>query len=480
MKNKLSLCALLASALIFSALPPLPLRAAAAENSGTGDLIIFHSAKPSFLYAKKTLSGDVTGMARRGTAAFILKEYKDCYFVKSGKYTGYAEKSSTLRGRKARNLAEKICHKKAKICKETAYMYQEPDKDSIVLGAYGNTASLSIIGNYNEWLLVQSKDRMKGYLPAEDASIETTYAYAEEPDIDIYQDLYPEKALATYESDRAYYDAQKTPKEIEASCDAAAVSLGQAVADYACRFIGNPYIWGGTSLTDGCDCSGFTMKVYEHFGYSLPHYSGDQRKRGMEICSKGNYDEKLLQPGDLIFYQGHVELYIGNGQIVNAASKKSGICIKEVHYRNDFISARRILGTGRTAVPGHEPMAVSEEERHILERIVEAEAGGQGMQGKIFVADVILNRVSAAKFPDTIKKVVFSPKQFSPILDGRYCKVCISEETRQAASIALKNHDSTQGALYFMNRAGASRHNATWFDTALTRLFSYRDHEFFR
>ncbi len=122
-----------------------------------------------------------------------------------------------------------------------------------------------------------------------------------------------------------------------------AEGLGSEVAEYACRFLGNPYAWGGTSLTKGCDCSGFTMKVYEHFGYSLPHSSASQRNCGMRVCDKSDYSQERLMPGDIICYEGHVAIYIGNGKVVNAASKKSGICVKKIMYRRDFVCARRII-----------------------------------------------------------------------------------------------------------------------------------------
>ena len=105
------------------------------------------------------------------------------------------------------------------------------------------------------------------------------------------------------------------------------------IVNYALQFVGNPYVWGGTSLTNGADCSGFTMKVLQHFGISLPHYSGSQAKMGRVVSSSE------MRPGDLIFYANsggtinHVAMYIGNGQIVHAASKRSGIKISTWNYR---------------------------------------------------------------------------------------------------------------------------------------------------
>ncbi len=116
---------------------------------------------------------------------------------------------------------------------------------------------------------------------------------------------------------------------------------GQAVVDYACQFLGNPYVWGGTSLTDGCDCSGFTMRVYEHFGYSIP------RAGGQQWCGK-EVSLSEIQPGDLLFYDHgtgvsqHVALYMGNGQIVHASDYSTGICISNAYYSQPFKAVRVI------------------------------------------------------------------------------------------------------------------------------------------
>lgn len=127
---------------------------------------------------------------------------------------------------------------------------------------------------------------------------------------------------------------------------------------------------------------------------------------------------------------------------------------------------------------------VSDGDRRILERIVEAEAGGENHKGKVLVANVVLNRVKNKAFPSTIKGVVFSHRgrtyQFSPIMDGRYYTVDVSEDTKSAVSDALKGIDYSKGALYFMERAIADSSNVSWFDRSLTRLFRYHCHEFYR
>lgn len=113
-------------------------------------------------------------------------------------------------------------------------------------------------------------------------------------------------------------------------------ATGQQIASYACQFVGNPYVSGGTSLTNGADCSGFTYRVYADFGYSIPRTSYAQRSAGRAV------DYANAQPGDIICYSGHVALYIGNGKIVHASTQKTGIKISNAQYR-EILAVRRIV-----------------------------------------------------------------------------------------------------------------------------------------
>lgn len=126
---------------------------------------------------------------------------------------------------------------------------------------------------------------------------------------------------------------------------------------------------------------------------------------------------------------------------------------------------------------------VTEDERVILERIVEAEAGSEDMKGRILIANVIFNRMEHKNFPDTVKEVVFQKVngdyQFSPIKDKRYWSVTVSSKTKEAVTRALEGEDYSEGALYFMARKISAKHNVKWFDSSLTRLFKHGGHEFF-
>ena len=124
------------------------------------------------------------------------------------------------------------------------------------------------------------------------------------------------------------YESQDTPSYS---------GSGSSVVDFATQFVGNPYVWGGTSLTGGADCSGFTQSVYANFGVSIPRTSYEQQNAGYEVP----YSE--AQPGDLICYGGHVAIYMGNGQIVHASNSRDGIKISNDATYRTILSVRRLV-----------------------------------------------------------------------------------------------------------------------------------------
>ena len=151
------------------------------------------------------------------------------------------------------------------------------------------------------------------------------------------------KAAAEAATNSKSSSSSSTKKGSSYNLDSASVissssgsASGKEIASYACKFVGNPYVAGGTSLTDGCDCSGFTSSVYREFGYSIPRTSTAQRSAGRGV----NYSE--AQPGDIICYAGHVGIYIGNGQIVHASSPSTGIRYTNATYK-EILAVRRIV-----------------------------------------------------------------------------------------------------------------------------------------
>ena len=143
------------------------------------------------------------------------------------------------------------------------------------------------------------------------------------------------ETAATQESSK-----ESSTQAAETPSSAASVSnhgSGNAVVDYAVQFVGNPYVYGGTSLTNGADCSGFVMSVYENFGVSLPHSSTADRTVGVDVGGLEN-----APPGDLVCYSGHVGIYIGDGQIVHASTASTGIKISDADYRTP-VAVRRVI-----------------------------------------------------------------------------------------------------------------------------------------
>ena len=153
------------------------------------------------------------------------------------------------------------------------------------------------------------------------------------------------KTEATGKTDEAA-ETEKSEEETTEATDAMSesaseeyspFSLGQRIAQFALQFTGRPYVYGGTSLTNGADCSGFTMSVFQNFGISLPHSSSAQRSLGANVGSLEN-----AQPGDLVCYSGHVGLYIGNGQIVHASNNRKGIIVSSATHKR-ILAIRRMI-----------------------------------------------------------------------------------------------------------------------------------------
>ena len=223
------------------------------------------------------------------------------------------------------------------------YVRSEPTKESEYVGKLYPGYAAKITGPVGEWTAVESGD-VTGYIKTEyiltGAEAQT---YAENLVTEAQQEGKEEAEAFTYAVSRKSEEAQMTQEVQEnvqqtetTEVSAQPASNGQAIVDYACQFIGNPYVWGGTSLTDGADCSGFVQSVFAHFGISLPRTTYDQINAGVEV----SYDQAM--PGDLICYDGHIGIYIGNGQIVNAQNPEQGIGISPATYTT-ILSVRRIV-----------------------------------------------------------------------------------------------------------------------------------------
>lgn len=237
---------------------------------------------------------------------------------------------------------------------EGSYLFvrTEPSQDSEWVGKLYEADAAKVIGPVGEWTQIESGN-VTGYvkteyiLTGESAEEKAKAIVAEkkpEVDVETLDEAKAEELAAecfSYaeskeeEAARLAEEAAKAEEEAKAA-EAETVGSGQAVVDYAMQFVGNPYVWGGTSLTNGADCSGFVQSVYANFGVSMPRTSSAMRSAGTEV----SYSEAV--PGDVICYEGHVGIYIGNGQIVNAIDEAHGIGVSSATYTN-IITVRRLL-----------------------------------------------------------------------------------------------------------------------------------------
>ncbi len=255
--------------------------------------------------AKATTDSKVVGMMTKHAACEILGKKGEWYHIESGKVKGYVRGDYLIRGEQAKAIAREEIVKVATVNTTTLRVREKATLDSPTLTLVGEGEDLVIEAEKNGWYKVEVDDQ-KGYISGD---------Y-----VDISEKLPTAQSIKELKKGEGYSDTR--------------VSLVQ----YALQFVGNPYVWGGTSLTGGIDCSGFTMQVYAHYGISLPHHAASQPACGKRISASE------AKPGDLFFYGsdssiGHVGIYIGNGQIVHASNPRTGIKISSAYYRTPICVA---------------------------------------------------------------------------------------------------------------------------------------------
>lgn len=219
------------------------------------------------------------------------------------------------------------------------YIRSEPTRESEWVGKLYPNYAAEIIGPVGEWTKVQSGS-VTGYVCSEYITVGNEAQQKAQEIIQENETEKPEEAFVYAESKeeetvRLAKEEEEARRKAEEEMKAKGGS-GQAIVDYACQFIGNPYVWGGTSLTNGADCSGFVQSVYKHFGVNLPRTSSQMRGAGTAV----SYSQAI--PGDIICYNGHVGIYMGNGKIVNAINRAKGIGILSATYSN-IITVRRLI-----------------------------------------------------------------------------------------------------------------------------------------
>lgn len=284
--------------------------------------------------------GEVVGKLYNNSAATVEATEGDWYKITSGRCTGYVKCEFVVVGDE--ELAKEVSTRLANVKTQTLYVREEASKESSVIDMVPEDDDLVVIDESmadTGWVKVNVSDK-QGYVSLEFVELSTEYVVAESKEEEAARLAKEEAerkaaaaaaAAASRKSSGSYYSGGNN-----ASYAAPSGGGGSAVVGYAAQFVGNPYVYGGSSLTSGTDCSGFVMSVYAAFGVSLPHSSAAMRSVGYGV------DVNAMQPGDIVCYSGHVGIYAGNGMIINALNQQHGITYTNVNY-SPILAVRRIF-----------------------------------------------------------------------------------------------------------------------------------------
>ena len=280
--------------------------------------------------------GEILGKLYNNSVGTFISEENGWYQISSGSVTGYVKGEFCVTGEAAVEIAKKVGKRIATVTTQTLFVRSEPSTECSIIGMVPEADDLIVLEEGEGWAKVDVEEGV-GWVSTEYVSLHSEFVQAESKEEE-------ERRLAkeAAEREKANAAAKKSSKGSGSqSSGSYSVSggseMGAAVAAYGLQFVGNPYVYGGTSLTDGADCSGFVMSVYANFGVSLPHSSAADRSQGYGVDGLEN-----AQPGDLICYSGHVGIYIGNGQIVHASNERTGIIVSNASYRS-ILAIRRIF-----------------------------------------------------------------------------------------------------------------------------------------
>lgn len=292
------------------------------------NLVIFKKSGYMNVRSTPENKGDdnVIGKLTSKAAGDIIETLDGWYKIKSGTVIGYiaADPELIATGQEAKDLAMQNATQMAIITTDVLNVRVEPNTDSKIWTQIVKDERYPVVDQQDGWVQIDL-----GSVDTEDGS--------QDGDEKAYISTRDNNVEVRYALNEAIKFTPAKDSSSGASSDGSGSSTKQSrrsqLVNYALQFVGNRYVWGGTSLTNGVDCSGFTMRVMEKFGVSLPHYSGSQAQMGKKVTSA------TMKPGDLIFYAGsngkvnHVAIYIGNGRIVHAASRRSGIKTSTWNYR---------------------------------------------------------------------------------------------------------------------------------------------------
>lgn len=279
------------------------------------DLAIANVANYVNIRSEASTESMVLGKLYKNGAATILETEGEWLKIKSGNITGYIMSDYLFTGSKVYELADNVKTRLATVSAKVLNVRSKAGTNSSVVTQIPKGHVFEVLDDQNEWIKISVGEKT-GYVSADYVNISTDFKQA----ISIEE----EQEIVKLENERK--ESQKS-KEVS--------SLRQQIVNYALRFKGNPYVWGGTSLTRGADCSGFTQSVLKNYGIYIPRTSRAQARGGKRVSISN------LQPGDLIFYRkngvvNHVAMYIGNGKVIGAASRKEGINIKNYNYRTPY------------------------------------------------------------------------------------------------------------------------------------------------
>ncbi len=311
---------------------------------------------------KASTKSKVVGKLYQGSGVKINDTKGSWVKITSGSVTGYIKKSYLAIGRKAEKVADKYGTKYAKVTTETLKVREKKNTDCTILTLVPEGETYLVKSQSKGWVKIEVEEETVGYVSSDYVKVYTRFkkavSVAEEEaearrkaaaDAAAAEAAAPARTTVTKKSTgssskRSSNNSSSSKKSSSSSNNTVSVSGsgdGSSVASYALNFVGNRYSYGGTSLTSGADCSGFTMAIFRRFGISLPHSSGGQSGYGRKVSLSE------AKAGDLVFYASgggihHVALYIGGGRIVHAKGRAYGICTDSVNY-NRVHSVRRIL-----------------------------------------------------------------------------------------------------------------------------------------